>query len=316
MLIRRNKVAIVGVGMVGSATAFSIITQGLCDDVVLIDLNDDKANAEALDLQNCIEYLNRNIKIKGGEFEDCADADIVIITAGAPYIEGQDRLDMLGESVKIMKSIVTPIMKSGFDGIFIIISNPVDILSFYVQKLSGLPKNQVIGTGTALDSARLKNIIADIIHVDPKSIHAFSMGEHGDSQMVPWSKIVIGGKLFTDIVRDNPEYESIDYDELVKKTTGIAWEIIQAKGATNYGIASATAGLVKAILQDENRVIPVSTLLEGEYGIHDVYAGVPSVLNRFGVKEVIEINLPHDEKLKFLQSIEVLKEFAKKLSFE
>lgn len=313
MQIRRNKVVIVGAGMVGSATAFSIITQGLCDDVVLIDLNKDKASAEALDLINSIEYLNRNIKVIDGDYAECGNADIIILTAGAPFIEGQDRLDMLESSVKIMKSIIPPIMKSGFKGIFIVISNPVDIMAYYVYKLSGLPKNQVIGTGTALDSARLKNLIAEIIHVDPRSIQAFTMGEHGNSQMVPWSKVSIGGKNILDIIHDNAKYQDIDLDDLLNKTIRFGFDIIQSKGATNYGIAATTSGIVKAILQDENKIIPVSTLFEGEYGVHGVYAGVPAVLNRFGVKEIVELNLPYNEKLIFIKSIEVLRKYIEKL---
>jgi len=176
MQISKRKVAIVGTGLVGATTAFSLITQGVCDEVIMIDINAERAYGEMLDLQDSIEYLNRNVKIKTGTYEDCGDVDIIVITAGAPPKPGQSRLDTLELSAKICKSIVDPIMASGFDGIFIVISNPVDMITHYVQFLSGLPKNQVIGTGTAIDSARLKNMIAQLVNVDPRSVHAYSMG--------------------------------------------------------------------------------------------------------------------------------------------
>ena len=191
MQISKRKVAIVGTGLVGATTAFSLITQGVCDEVIMIDINTERAYGEMLDLQDSIEYLNRNVKIKTGTYADCGDVDIIVITAGAPPKPGQSRLDTLELSAKICKSIVDPIMASGFDGIFIVISNPVDMITHYVQFLSGLPKNQVIGTGTAIDSARLKNMIAQLVNVDPRSVHAYSMGEHGDSQMVPWSTVTV-----------------------------------------------------------------------------------------------------------------------------
>ena len=266
MKITNRKVAIVGCGLVGSTTAFSLITQGICDEVIMIDINKERAYGEMLDLQDSIEYLNRNVKVRTGDYSDCGDVDIIVITAGAPPKQGQSRLDTLEMSAKICKSIVEPIMESGFDGIFIVISNPVDIITHYVQFLSGLPKNQVIGTGTAIDSARLQNMIAQLVRVDPRSVHAYSMGEHGDSQMVPWSTVTVAGKPFYDVIADNKELVgNVDLNELVYKTTQEGWEILNRKGTTYYGIATACAGIIKAILNDENRIVPVSTLLEGEY---------------------------------------------------
>ena len=275
MKISKSKVAIVGCGLVGSTTAFSLITQGICDEVLMIDINKERAYGEMLDLQDSIEYLNRNVKVRTGEYSDCGDVDIIVITAGAPPKQGQTRLDTLELSAKICKSIVDPIMKSGFDGIFLVISNPVDIIAHYVYFLSGLPKNQVIGTGTAIDSARLQNMIAQLIKVDPRSVHAYSMGEHGDSQMVPWSTVTVAGKPFYDVIADNKDLVGdVNLDELVYKTTQEGWEILNRKGTTYYGIATACVGIIKAILYDENRIIPVSTFLEGEYGEKGVYAAV------------------------------------------
>jgi len=314
MIINKSKVVIVGAGAVGSSTAFSLVTQGVCDDVVLTDINQEKAVGEAMDLQHCIEYLNRNVKVRAGTYEDCGDADIVVITASAPYIQGQNRLDMLGTSKKIVKSIVDPIMKTGFDGVFVVISNPVDIMSYYIYKLSGLQKNQVVGTGTALDTSRLKCLIANKIDVDPRSVHCTVMGEHGDSQMVPWSRVTVGSKDFYNIIADNSErLPGADLKQMVHETAEAGWEILRRKGNTNYGIATTAAGIIKAILHDESKIIPVSTLLCGEYGENDVFAGVPSVLNRTGVKEVVEVRMTDEELLQFKKSVAVIREFSSKL---
>lgn len=314
MNIPKTKVAIVGCGLVGSTTAFSLVTQGVCDEVMMIDINEEKAYGEMLDLKDSIEYLNRNVKVLKGTYADCGDADIVVITAGAPPKMGQTRLDTLEVSAKIAKSIVQPIMESGFDGIFIVISNPVDIITHYIKELSGLPKNQVIGTGTAIDSARLKNFIADLVKVDPRSVHAYSMGEHGDSQMVPWSTVTVAGKPFYDVIADNKELVGdVDLDELVYKTTREGWEILDRKGTTYYGIGTACTGIIKAILHDENKIIPVSTYLEGEYGEHDVYAGVPTVLNRTGASDVLEIHMTPGELARFKESTALIREYTKKI---
>lgn len=311
MKITNRKVAIVGCGLVGSTTAFSLITQGICDEVIMIDINKERAYGEMLDLQDSIEYLNRNVKVRTGDYSDCGDVDIIVITAGAPPKQGQSRLDTLEMSAKICKSIVEPIMESGFDGIFIVISNPVDIITHYVQFLSGLPKNQVIGTGTAIDSARLQNMIAQLVRVDPRSVHAYSMGEHGNSQMVPWSTVTVAGKPFYDVIADNKELVGdVDLNELVYKTTQEGWEILNRKGTTYYGIATACAGIIKAILNDENRIVPVSTLLEGEYGEKDVYAGVPTILNRTGASDVLEIHMTPGELARFKESVQLIREYT------
>ena len=314
MKITTRKVAIVGCGLVGSTTAFSLVTQGVCDEVMLIDINKERAYGEMLDMRDSIEYLNRNVKVKTGTYAECGDMDIIVITAGAPPKQGQTRLDTLEMSAKIAKSIVEPIMKSGFHGIFIAISNPVDIIAHYIYKLSGLPKNQVIGTGTAIDSARLQNMIAQTVNVDPRSVHAYSMGEHGDSQMVPWSTVTIAGKPFYDVIADNKELVGdVDLDELVYRTTQEGWEIFNRKGTTYYGIATACVGVIKAILNDENRIIPVSTLLEGEYGERDVYAGVPTVLNRSGAYDVLEIHMTLGELARFKESTRVIREYTDRI---
>lgn len=313
MTINRSKVVIVGAGLVGSSTAFSLVTQGVCDEVMIIDINKDKARGEVMDLCHCVEYLNRNVKVTQGNYEDCSDADIVVITAGAPPKMGQSRLDTLELSVGIVKSIVNPIMESGFRGHFIVVTNPVDIVAHYVYKLSGLPKNQVIGTGTAMDSARLKHFIGELFQVDPRSVQGYTMGEHGDSQMCPWSHVTVGGKRITDILSDNKEYDDINLDDIVSKVTKVGFEILNIKGTTCYGIATTVAGLIKAILNDENKIIPVSTLLEGEFGEFDVFCGVPAILNRSGVQDVVEVHLTQEELVRFKHSVSVIREYTSKV---
>jgi L-lactate dehydrogenase len=282
---------------------------------MMIDINSERAVGEMRDLKDAIEYLGRNVKLTTGTYADCGDIDIVVITAGAPPKKGQSRLDTLDLSAKICKSIVGPIMESGFDGIFIVVSNPVDMMAHYVQKISGLPKNQVIGTGTAIDSARLKNFIAQLVKVDPRSVYGYSMGEHGDSQMVPWSCVTIAGKPFLDVIADNRELVGdVDLEDLVVKTAKEGWEIYNRKGTTYYGIAAACVGIIKAILNDENRIIPVSTLLCGEYGETDVYAGVPVILNRSGAADVLEIHMTPRELARFKESCAVIREYTAKIS--
>ena len=314
MNIKKSKIAIVGCGLVGSSTAFSLVTQGVCDEVIMIDINKERALGEVMDLRDTIKYLDRNVKIRQGGYEECNDVDIIVITAGPPPKAGQNRLDTLDLSAGIAKSIVEPVMKSGFQGIFVVVSNPVDMMSYLVYKLSGLPKNQVIGTGTSVDTARLQNFLADLVQVDPRSIYAYSMGEHGDSQMVPWSTVTIAGKSVQDVIQDNPDLVGdVDLDEIVLRTAKEGWEIYNRKGTTYYGIATACVGIIKAILHDENKIMPVSTLLEGEYGEYGIYAGVPCILNRTGVSDILEIHMLEEERQKFKNSADVIRKYTEKI---
>ncbi|MBB6625652.1 L-lactate dehydrogenase [Clostridium gasigenes] len=314
MSLKARKVAIIGTGLVGSSTAFSLITQGVCEEILMIDLNKEKALGEVMDLNHCIEYLNRNTKVRVGSYEECEDVDIVVITAGAPPKPGQTRLDTLDLSVKIAESIVNPIMNSGFKGHFIIISNPVDIIAYHVYKISGLPKNNIIGTGTSVDSARLKNFIGELLNVDPRSVQAYSMGEHGDSQMVPWSHVYVGGKPFYKVIEDNKDrVGDVNLDKLVLDTAKAGWEVYNRKGTTYYAIATSTVAIIKAILNDENKIIPVSTLLDGEYGEKNVFSGVPAVLNATGVKEVVEIDMNEEELTKFKASNKIIREYINRV---
>jgi len=314
MAIGRSKVVVVGAGAVGTAVAFDIVMNHVCDDLILIDINKEKSWAEATDLQHSLGYSGSKMRVKNGEYEDCGDADLVVIAAALPYITGQTRLDMIEKAAGIMESIVPAIMTSGFSGIIVVITNPVDVMSYYVHKLSGLPASKVIGTGTALDSARLKYHLADVMSVDPQSVHALCMGEHGDSQIIPWSQITVGGKKFLDIINDNKvRLEGFDINSVTEDIKRIAYRIVNAKGATTFGIAATTVQIIKAVLRDENKVIPVSAMLNGEYGEYGLYSGVPAVLNSEGVKELVEYHLADNEMIELKKSIEVIKEYNKKL---
>lgn len=313
MEISRDKVVIIGAGIVGTTIAYSLVVQEVCAEITLIDLNETKALGEAMDLQHGIEYFGRNVKIKSGTYADCKDADIVVLTASAPYSGEMNRIQMMDKSASIVKAIVPKVMESGFDGIIVVVTNPVDIISYMVYKLSGLPKNQIIGTGTAIETARLKQHIGQVLNIDPRNIEALVLGEHGDSLFVPWSIARASGKNLMDIIKDNPEYNSMDLSQIEESTRKAGFDVLGKKGNTQYGIASVATGIISAVLRDEYRAIPVSTLLEGEYGITDAFCGVPAILNRYGVVDVVELHLTEQEQKSLEASIEVIKDNIKKL---
>ena len=309
MKISNSKVVIIGAGMVGSSTAFSLIIQGLCAEVVLIDRNYEKAYGEALDLRHSIEYLNRNVRIKAGNYDECADADVVVITASIPMNNIKSRMDLLSSNIGIMNDVVDRIMASGFDGHIIVVSNPVDVLSYHVYQRSGLPSAQVIGTGTSLETARLKTIIGDIVNIDPRSVTAYVIGEHGKTMTVPWSHVLVGGKVFLDAVLDDRErFKDVKLEEIVETTAQVGFDVYDRKGSTQYGIASATTGIIRSILHDDRQMISVSALLSGEYGEKDVYCGVPAIVGKEGVIEIAEYHLSKEEQIKFKQSVRAIKE--------
>lgn len=315
MSFKDSKVAIIGAGNVGATTAYSIINQGLCEEVVLIDVNKDKAYAEALDMAHSVYFMNRNIKIYAGDYKDCSDADVVIITASAPMPkDSHSRLEMLAPSMNIMKSIVTSVMDSGFDGIILVISNPVDIMTYYAWKISGLPYRQVIGSGTNLDSARLCCELAKLYDLDAKSVSAFVCGEHGDSEFVVWNSATIGGKKIDDVFSDNaPRTGNTTKPGLLKMTSQAGWEIFNRKGNTCYGIAASATSIVKSILFNENQIYPVSVNVDGAYGLSGVFLSVPTIIDKTGAKEIVEIKLQPDEEEALMNSAQVLQSFYKEL---
>lgn len=309
-----KKLAIVGTGFVGMSFAYALLCEGLCDELVLIDINKEKANGEAMDLNHGLSFAKTNMKIYSGEYKDCADADIVVICAGVNQKPGEDRISLLTRNTDVFRSIISPILYSGFDGIFLIATNPVDIMTKITWQLSGFDCKRVIGTGTTLDTARVRYLLGDYFSVDPKNVHAYVMGEHGDSETVPWSQAQIGTKSIIKIIEEKSDkYKLSDLDCIAKDVIGAAEKIIRAKNATYYGIGMALVRIVKAILGDEKSVLTVSSMLHGEFGVQNIYAGVPSVLGRNGVEDILTLSITDDEKKKFQNSCKMLIEVSEQI---
>ncbi len=311
--MNRGKVVIIGAGSVGTSIAYSMINQSLCQEIVIIDINKAKAEGEAFDMMHAMEFMSRKTNVYVGDYNDCSDADIVVITASVPMNKDlSSRMELLNKNKEVMKSIVKSIMASGFNGIILVVSNPVDVMTYYVYKLSGLPKEKVIGSGTTLDTARLHYNIAKTIDVDPRSVDAFIIGEHGDSEMAAWSTATIGGKDIKNVFEDNQDRIGLNpYDNFLKQTINAGWEIYKRKNNTSYGIAASVTGILKTILFDENRIYPVSVYLDGEYGVEDVYVSVPTIINSKGAKEIVELRLTEEERKNFLASCYKLKDVVK-----
>ena len=309
VLFRSQKVVLVGDGAVGSSYAFAMAQQGIAEEFAIVDIIKERTEGDAMDLEDATAFTAPK-NIYSADYDTCKDADLVVITAGAPQKPGETRLQLVDKNLKIIKSVVEPIVKSGFDGIFLVAANPVDILTYAVQKLSGFPKNKVIGSGTSLDSARLRVALGKKLHVDPRDVIANIMGEHGDSEFAAYSSATVGGKPLLDIAKD----EGISEDELLKIEDDVrnkAYEIINRKGATFYGVATALMRISKAILRDENSVLPIGAPMNGEYGLNDLYIGTPAVVNASGVAKVIEVPLNDREKKAMADSAKQLEEVAK-----
>ncbi|HJE40395.1 L-lactate dehydrogenase [Limosilactobacillus reuteri] len=304
-----QKVVLVGDGAVGSSYAFAMAQQGIAEEFAIVDIIKERTEGDAMDLEDATAFTAPK-NIYSADYDTCKDADLVVITAGAPQKPGETRLQLVDKNLKIIKSVVEPIVKSGFDGIFLVAANPVDILTYAVQKLSGFPKNKVVGSGTSLDSARLRVALAKKLDVDPRDVIANIMGEHGDSEFAAYSSATVGGKPLLDIAKD----EGISEDELLKIEDDVrnkAYEIINRKGATFYGVATALMRISKAILRDENSVLPIGAPMNGEYGLNDLYIGTPAVVNASGVAKVIEVPLNDREKKAMADSAKQLEEVAK-----
>ena len=259
-----KKVVLVGTGFVGMSMAYAMLNQGGVDELVLIDVLKDKAKGEEMDLSHGLPYAPQKMTIKAGDYSECKDANVVVITAGLPQKPGQSRLELAVANTKIVKEITEQVMASGFNGVFIIASNPVDLMSYVVSKVSGLPTSKVIGSGTVLDTARLRYLIAEYLDVSSKNVHAYILGEHGDSSFVPWEHCYVGCKKMVDIMEDN-NYPMEDLKKIHDGVWKAAYEIIDKKRATYYGIGMALNRLVKAVLNDENAILTVSTYQNGEY---------------------------------------------------
>lgn len=309
MIQNKRKVVLVGTGMVGMSFAYSALNQAVCDELVLIDIDKKRAEGEAMDLNHGVAFAPASMRIFAGEYEDCSDADIVVLCAGVSQKPGESRLDLLNRNAEVFKSIVEPIVHSGFSGIFLIATNPVDIMSRVTYELSGFNSNRVLGSGTTLDTARLRYLLGDYFKVDPRNVHAYVIGEHGDSEFVPWSQAMVATKSVEDICRQsNGKFCLEEMQKLSFEVRDAAQRIIEAKKATYYGIGMALVRIVRAVLSNENSVLTVSVRLRGEYGERDIYAGMPCIVNRNGIDRVLELNLTEEEREKFRQSCRILRE--------
>ena len=309
--MKSGKIVLVGTGLVGMSMAYSMLNRGGIDELILIDIDKEKTIGEEMDLSHGLPFAPQKMVIKAGDYEDCKDAEIIVITAGVAQSKGQTRLELAQVNTKIVKDITKNIMASGFNGIIIVATNPVDLMAYVVYKVSGLPKSKVIGSGTVLDTARLRYMIADYLKVSSKNVHAYIMGEHGDSSFVPWKHCYVGCKSLLDIMKDNNK-DVKDLCEIHNAVVNAAYEIINRKKATYYGIGMSLNRLVRAILDDENSVLTVSTYLEnGEYGQDDVYIGVPCIINKDGIREIMKLQLENDEQEKLNNSCNIIKSMRK-----
>ncbi len=302
-----KKIAIVGTGFVGMSFAYALLCEGICDELVLLDINREKAIGEAMDLNHGLSFAKTNMKIYAGEYNDCHDADMVVICAGVSQKPGEDRISLLKRNQAVFESIISPILASGFQGIFLVATNPVDIMTRMVQHLSGFDSARVIGSGTTLDTARLRYLLGAYLSVDPKNVHAYVIGEHGDSEMVPWSQAMVGTKPIRDVIAEHAAFSQDDLQNIALEVQRAAYRIIEAKGATYYGIGLSLVRIVKAVFGGENSILTVSAQLDIPDTLCGVYAGVPCILGRDGIREVLHLKLEADEKEDFLQSCQKLK---------
>ncbi|MGB0535093.1 MAG: L-lactate dehydrogenase [Acholeplasmataceae bacterium] len=303
-----SKVVLIGTGFVGMSFAYSALNKGSFETLVLIDVNHEKAVGEAMDLNHGLAFAPRKMHIYAGDYQDCKDADIVVITAGVNQKPGETRLDLLKRNAEIMKAVVKQVMASGFNGIFLVATNPVDILTYVVYEASGLPKTKVIGSGTSLDTARLRYEVAKRIHIDVRNVHAYILGEHGDSEFVCWSNANVGSKPIMDVIETIDKIKFEDLQVIADDVRNAAYEIISRKQATYYGIGMALNRIVMAILNNDHAILPLSVLNEDEYDCDKVYIGLPAVVNRDGIDHIVKLKLSDEEKVLLKKSSQILKD--------
>ncbi len=306
-MVNIRKCAMIGCGFVGSSSAFSLIQSGLFSELVLIDANKAKAEGEAMDLSHGLPFA-RPMEIYAGSYDDLTDCGLIIITAGANQKPNETRMDLVNKNVGIFKSILPEIKKRNCEGILLIVSNPVDILTYAALKISGFPPNRVIGSGTVLDTSRLKYLLGQHLNVDSRSIHAFIIGEHGDSELAVWSSANVSGIDLNHYCELCGHYNHLDsMNRLYEGVRDSAYEIIEKKGATYYGIAMAVRRISECIVRNEHSILPISSLIEGHYGIDGLCMGVPTVVGSHGVEKMLDIPLSPEEQQKLLASAETLK---------
>jgi len=314
--INQRKVGMIGCGFVGAATAFALMESGLFSEMVLIDADKDRAEGEAMDISHGLPFA-RPMKIYAGDYDDIADAAIIIITAGANQKTEETRLDLVQKNVAIFKSIIPEIARRNFDGIILVVSNPVDILTYVTLKLSGYTSNRVIGSGTVLDTARLKYNLGQHLEVDSRSVHAFIIGEHGDSELAVWSSATVSGVPINTFCEMRGHYNHDEAEvRIAEEVKNSAYEIIEKKKATYFGVAMAVRRICEAIIRDEESILPVSNLICGEFGITDVALSVPAIVGAKGVEEIVPISLDEDEMRKLKESAETLKGIIKEILYK
>ena len=310
MSLNKRKIGIIGAGHVGSHGGYALISQGLAEEIVYIDVDKEKAVAQALDLQDSSTYLGRRVKVYAGTYSDIKDADILVVAAGPlpDMAAGQtDRQQTLGATVAILKDIIPQIKASGFSGIIVNISNPADVVTHYLQEKLDWDPKRILSTSTTLDSSRVRRAIAEETGYDQHSIYAYALGEHGESQFVPWSNVTVGGKPILELIKEQPErFGHLNLEAIAARAKKAGWIILGGKGSTEFGIGASIANVVQAIFGGEDRILPVSTLLQGQYGQTGVYASVPCRVNNEGIAEVIELNLTAEEKERFAQSCKTM----------
>ena len=301
-----NKVVLIGAGDVGVAYAYALVNQGTVDHLAIIDIDAKKLRGNVMDLNHGVVWSSSRTRVTEGTYEDCRDAAIVVICAGAAQKPGETRLQLVDKNMKIMKSIVDEVMGHGFDGIFLVATNPVDILTYAVWRYSGLDHHQVIGSGTVLDSARYRFMLGELFHTSPTSIHAYIVGEHGDTELPVVSTATIAGVPLS-ASAEKEEGFSERIEKIFEETRDAAYEIIDAKGSTSYGIGMGLARITKAIIQNQDVALPVSAYLDGEYGQKDLYIGTPAIINRAGIARAVELQLNEHEMERFLHSADTLR---------
>ena len=310
MSVNQRKVAVIGCGFVGSATAFALMESGLFSEMVLIDADKNRAEGEAMDISHGLPFA-RPMKIYAGEYDDIVDAAIIIVTAGANQKPDETRLDLVHKNVSIYKSIIPEIASRGCEGILLIVSNPVDILTYVAWKLSGFPRKRVLGSGTVLDTARLKYNLGEHLGVDSRSVHAFIIGEHGDSELAVWSSATVSGVPIHKFCEMRGHYNHDEAAERIHETVkNSAYEIIEKKRATYFGVAMAVRRICECLVRDEKSILPVSNLMQGEFGISDIALSVPAVVGADGVENIVPVSLNEEELEKLQASAKTLKEIA------
>ncbi len=295
------KIAVIGAGSVGSTIAYTLVMKNLAAEVILVDINEAKEEGEVMDINDALSFVETG-KIRGGSYQDAATADVIVITAGLPQKSGdQSRLELVNKNKEILKSIFDQIKPLNPEVKIVVVSNPVDIMTYYAQEFSGLPRNQVFGTGTSLDTSRLRTEIALALDINVQSVDGFVLGEHGESEFVAWSTVSVGGVLIKD------KLGSDKLDEIAKKVRDDAKSIIDRKGSTFYGIAAVTTDIIESVLLDQNKVLPISSRIEDWNGVSGVCLGVPAVVGKEGVKSIWSLELNDEEKEKLKLSAEKIR---------